>query len=103
MPKNKPKPKTYDNLVYIVQDSQHELCGVHTTLAKAASQYEQVLAEGLTDEDIQAMIEEYGEDFHDEIEYPPCIIVHQLDANWIWSYDSMREIKQALENGEQYD
>lgn len=99
----KKKTKTYDNLVYIVQDYQQQLSGVYTTLAKAAAQYEHVLAEGLLEEDIQAMIEEYGEDYHDEMDYPPCVIVYQLDANWIWSYDSMTEIQTALRNGERYD
>jgi hypothetical protein len=102
MPRSKPK-KGYDNLVYVVQDYKQQLCGVYTTLAKAAVQYEHILAEGLVEEDIQAMFEEYGEDFHDEMDYPPCVVVYQLDSTWLWSYDSLREIKAALENGEQYE
>ena len=100
MKKKQPIPK---NLVYIVQDYKQELCGVHTTLAKAAAQYEQVLAEGLSEQDIQALIEEYGEDFHDELEYPACIVVYEVDANWLYSYDSMSEVQHALQNGERYD
>jgi alpha-galactosidase len=101
MKKKQPQPST--TLVYIVQDYNQGLVGVHTTLAKAATQYEQVLAEGLTEEDHQALIEEYGEDFHNELEYPACIVVYELDANWLYSYDSMTEVQQALLNGERYD
>lgn len=98
--KKKQTPKT---LVYIVQDYKQALCGVHTTLAKAAAQYEQVLAEGLSEDDIAALVEEYGDDFHDELEYPACIVVYELDANWLWSYDSINEVQRALLSGERYD
>lgn len=95
--------KSYDNLVYIVQDYEQHLCGVFTSLQKAAERYEAVLTEGLSEEDIQTLTEEYGEDYHSELEYPPCIVVYQLDAAYLWSYDTMEEIKQALTQGENYD
>lgn len=103
MATKKKTKKTYDNLVYVVQDYEQHLCGVFTSLQLAAERYELVLTEGLTKEEIQELIDEYGEDYHSELEYPPCIVVYQLDAAYLWSYDSMNEIKQALSQGENYD
>jgi hypothetical protein len=90
-------------LVYVVQDYDQQLCGVYTTLRLAAERYQHIVDQDLTKEEIETMIEEYGEEFRSQFERAPCIVVYRLDTGWIWSYDSLHEIKHALEGGEQYD
>lgn len=89
------KKPTY---IYLVLDYEQHVNGVHSTLALAADQYQNVLEEGLSAEDRKILLEEFGENFHDEMEYPACIVVYQLDGYQVWSYDSIAEVKQALEN-----
>lgn len=102
MPKTK-KNIQVDTLVYLVQDYAQTVCGVHSTLLRASVQYEQVLAEGLNQEERQSLIEEYGENFHDELEYPACIVVYKVDATCVWSYDTINEVHAALRDGEKYE
>jgi hypothetical protein len=99
MPQRQSKPK----YVYVVQDHEGHLCGVFSTLKAAASEFQSVAAEGLTAHDIEVLLRDYGEDFHDELEYVPCIVVYELDSSYVWSYDTIREIKTALSEGENYD
>ena len=89
--------------IYMVQDYEHEICGVFSTLHKAAEQFDHILTTGLSQDDIATLVEEYGEDYHDELEYSPCILVHELDSNYVWSYDTHQEVKRALEQGEHYE
>lgn len=93
-------PPTY---LYLVQNYEQYVCGIYSTLQLAAEVYDKVLTEGLTSEDIQQLIDEHGENFHDEMDYPACIVVHQLDAGQVWSYDTMEEVRKALTEGEDLD
>lgn len=89
--------------VYIVQDYEQHLVGVHSTLIRAAEQFQHILTYGLSAEDQQMLIDEFGEDYHEELDHVPTIVVHAIDGYCVWSYDSTIEIKHALQNGEQYD
>lgn len=104
MPKTKkPAVEAKPVYIYMVQDYEREICGVFSTLQKASERFDHVLTTGLSQEDIDILVEEYGEDYHDELEYRPCILVHELDSNYVWSYDTHQEVKRALEEGENYD
>lgn len=99
MKKMKPEVEQH---VYAVQDYEQHLVGIYSTLAKAFERYKNVLTHSLSEQDRQLLIDEFGEDFHDEIDYPPCIIVYQMDGVHLESYDSIYDIKRALEEGEDY-
>lgn len=97
MPRKK-KP-TY---VYLVLNYEQRVDGVYSSLALAAEQYKTTLEEGLSQEDREFLLQEFGENFHDEMEYPACIVVYQLDGYQVWSYDTMTEVRNALEQGEDF-
>lgn len=105
MPRKKQSPPapTLPTYVYAVQTYEQYVCGVYSTLQLAAEVYDKVLTEARLTEDIQQLIEQYGENFHDEMDYPACIVVHQLDLGQVWSYDRIEEIREALANGEDFD
>jgi hypothetical protein len=104
MSKPKMQPvKSLPTYLYVVQNYEQNVCGVYSSLPLAAEQYERVMSEGLSSEDIQQLIEQHGENFHDEMDYPACIVVHQLDVGQVWSYDTMEEVKQVLAQGEDFD
>lgn len=89
-------------LVYVVQGYGQSLVSVRSTLSAAFEDYKFGLANGLSQQDRDELTEMYGEDFHEELDNMPCVVVYQLDGSWIWSYDSASEIKNALETGEDY-
>lgn len=89
--------------VYIVQNYEQYVCGVYSTLQLAGEVYEKVLTGARLSEDIQQLIEEYGENFHDEMDYPACIVVHELDLGQVWSYDRIDELREVLAKGEDFD
>jgi hypothetical protein len=104
MPKAKKQaPIKRPTYLYVVQDYEQNVCGVYSTLQLAAEVYDKVLTEGLLSDDIKQLIEEYGENFHDEMDYPACIVVHELDLGQVWSYDTMEELRATLANGEDFD
>jgi hypothetical protein len=89
-------------LVYVVQTYDQSVIGIYSTLKTAFHYYRETRAHGLSADDREMLLQAYGEDYHNEMEHIPCIIVHQVDGNWIWSYDSSIEITHALEQGEDY-
>lgn len=103
MSKTKIQPASLPTYLYAVQDYEQNVRGVYSSLQLAAEQYDKVLTEGLLSEGIQQLIEEYGEEFHQEMDYPACIVVHELDVGQVWSYDTADEVKQVLERGEDFD
>lgn len=98
----KKQSEVQPTLVYVVQGYDQSLVSVRSTLARAFEDYKYQLTNGLSQEEQDELKENYGEDFHDELEYIPCIVVYQIDGSWIWSYDSAVEINHALQNGEDY-
>lgn len=89
--------------VYLVRNYEQQDCGVYSTLELAAMRYKTVITEELSGDDRAALVSIHGEDFHDALEYPACIVVYQLDAGEVWSYDSVDEVDSALLVGEDLD
>lgn len=89
-------------LLYIVQDYNQQVVHVSSTLEKALPHFEEVLNHTLVQADLAELKELYGED-EVEIDYPPCIVVHEVDGHHVWSYDSIEEVNRALVHGEDYE
>lgn len=99
---NKKNTEEAANLVYVVQDYEGHLVGIYSTLQAASERFLEQLTYGLSFDDREMLVAEYGEDFHDELDYVPEIIVYDVDNYQIWSYDNWSEVQTALERGEDY-
>lgn len=89
-------------LLYIVQDYNQQVVNVCSSLAKALPHFQEVLNHTLIQAELEELKELYGED-EIEVDYPPCIVVHEVDGHFVWSYDSVEEVNRALLYGEDYD
>lgn len=85
-------------LIYIVQDAQQRVVHVSSTLHNAVPAYKRIIEDPLLIAQMEQLEEDEG-----QIDYPPCIVVHQVDGHFVWSYDCIKEITDALTHGEQYD
>lgn len=85
-------------LLYIIQDDNRECCGVCSTLPLARDVFIETLSQTVTAEGFESFIEHQGSPNWDA-----KIIVCELDGNYVWSYDSLEEIDEAIANGEKYE
>lgn len=86
------------SLIYIVQDCKSEFRGAYSTLELAKECYIKVRTEIMSSEDFQLYVEHL-----EDGEWDPQVVVYELDGNYVWSYDSLDEIEQAITDGESYE
>jgi hypothetical protein len=87
--------------VYVVQDHDHEIRGVTSTLLSAQEIFTNVMSELMTSEEFQEYQRLLG-DGEPEM-WGPWIMVYEIDGGCVWSYETVEEIEDALAHGEQYD
>jgi len=85
-------------LLYVVQDSNKEFCGAYDTLSLARETFIIMSSKPITSEKFDDYISHQGQP-----EWNTKIIVCELNGNYIWSYDSLHEINEAISNGEKYE
>lgn len=86
---------------YVVQDHDHEIRGVTSSLTAAKEIFADVMAELMTSEEFQEyqQLQANG----DPELWGPWILVYEVDGGCVWSYETIDEIETALIDGEQYD
>ena len=87
--------------VYVVQDHDHEIRAVRSTLQLARDTFSDLTTEMMTSDEFveyQQLVENGEADL-----WGPWILVQEIDGGCIWSYETIEEIDDALANGEQYD
>ena len=87
--------------VYVVQDHDHEIRAVRSTLQLARDTFSDLTTEMMTSDvfvEYQQLVENGEADL-----WGPWILVQEIDGGCIWSYETIEEIDDALANGGQYD
>jgi hypothetical protein len=91
-----PHTKLTKGLVYVVQDTNQNLCGVYSSLQLASVPFSDLVNEHVSKVELQGLSDNPEDETEEE--FHPCIIVYALDSTWIWSYDSIAEVTKALQN-----